>query len=116
MWSSGSRRATSTWSTRSWTSSAASAETKETKGDKAGYTYDETAYPVTVTVTDDPVNGKLLADVSYGEASESEEAPTAVDVVNQFDMTDVDVTLTLTKTIEDQSNSAKDGTFNFTLY
>ena len=89
---------------------------KETKGDQAGYTYDETAYPVTVTVTDDPVNGKLLADVSYGEASESEEAPTAVDVVNQFDMKDVDVTLTLTKKIDDQSNSAPEGTFNFKLY
>ena len=89
---------------------------KEVEGDEAGYTYSTETYPVTVTVTDDPVNGKLLADVSYGEADESGEAPTAVDVVNQFDMTDVDVTLTLTKTIDDQSNSAPDGTFKFKLY
>ena len=33
----------------------------EVKGDKPGYTYDETAHQVVFTVTDDPATGKLVA-------------------------------------------------------
>ena len=40
---------------------------KETIGSAAGYTYSTIEYPVVVTVTDDPENGKLVAEVSYGD-------------------------------------------------
>ena len=89
---------------------------KETLGSAAGYTYSTIEYPVVVTVTDDPVNGKLDASVSYGDYTVTSGDETLLDVINEFDMTDVDVTLTLTKTIDDQSNSAPDGTFTFKLY
>ncbi len=85
---------------------------KETVGDKAGYTYSTKTYPVTVTVTDNYKEAQLEASVSYGEDGTA----TSVDVVNEFDFTDVEVTLTLTKTIEDQSDSAPDSTFTFKLY
>ena len=82
----------------------------ETAGSDAGFTYDDKTYNVTVTVTDDQ-NGKLSATVKYAD-----EDQTSVEVVNEYEMTNAKVTLTLTKTIEDQSNSAPDGTFNFKLY
>jgi len=89
---------------------------KETVEVVPGYTYSTIEYPVVVTVTDDPENGKLVADVSYGDYTKTTDEDTLLDVINEFKMEDVDVTLTLTKIIEDQSNSAKDGKFNFTLY
>jgi pilin isopeptide linkage protein len=82
----------------------------ETAGDDDGFSYDSNQYTVTVTVTDDQ-KGMLTSTVKY-----TNEDQTSVDVVNEYEMTDVDVTLTLTKTIDDQSNSAPDGTFTFKLY
>ncbi|MBO5995371.1 MAG: DUF11 domain-containing protein, partial [Firmicutes bacterium] len=89
---------------------------KETLGSAAGYTYSTIEYPVVVTVTDDPINAKLEASVSYGDYTVTSGDETLLDVINEFDMTDVDVVLTLTKIIDDQSNSAPDGTFTFKLY
>ncbi|MBR4024461.1 MAG: Cna B-type domain-containing protein, partial [Firmicutes bacterium] len=89
---------------------------KETVEVVPGYTYSTIEYPVVVTVTDDPENGKLVADVSYGDYTKTTDEDTLLDVINEFKMEDVDVTLTLTKKIDDQSNSAPEGTFNFKLY
>lgn len=82
----------------------------ETKGDAAGFSYDETVYNVTVTVTDDPEHGKLVAEVAYAA-----EGATAVDITNPFKEQSVKVTLTVNKIIKDESNSAEDGTFTFEL-
>ncbi len=84
---------------------------KEVVESAAGFTYDTHTYDVTVTVTDNTDEGKLEAKVAY-----TEETDEAVNFVNTFDFKDAEVTLKLTKTIEDQSASATDSTFNFKLY
>ena len=76
----------------------------------AGWKYDTNTYTVTVTVTDDPVTGKLSATIAYPE-----EDQTAVEVVNEFREEGTEVVLTVNKEIEDLSNSAEDATFTFEL-
>ena len=87
----------------------------ETAGSKPGVTYDDTTYEVTVTVEDNG-KGQLAATVDYGAgSSDSEETKTSVDVTNTFAVESVDVVMSVTKQIDDQSNSAEDATFKFVL-
>ena len=81
---------------------------KETKGDAAGYIYDETEYPVTVTVED--VDGELVATVAYGSNGETE-----LSVENIYDPEDAEAAPRARKVVDDQSNSAPDETFTFQL-
>ncbi len=80
----------------------------ETAGDAAGYTYDTTEYPVTVTVED--VDGKLVATVSYGK-----ESATELTVTNIYDPKDAEAAPQARKVVEDNSDSAPDETFTFEL-
>ena len=84
---------------------------KETAGSDDGYTYDENEYEAVVTVTDDQ-NGKLVVS---NIAMVDDNIDTDVTIENEFAEESVDVELTATKTIKDESNSAKDATFTFTL-
>ena len=88
----------------------------EEAGSRKGMTYDTNTYDVIVHVTDNYETGKLEATVEYVKTSEDSEDQTSVIVTNDFQIESVDVELTLTKTIEDLSNSKKDSTFEFKLY
>ena len=85
-------------------------EVVESKGDKAGFTYDTTTYTVTVTISDNPETAKLEASVKY-----EKETAKAVEVINKFAETGTSVVLHVDKVIDDQSGSAKDATFTFQL-
>ena len=80
----------------------------ETKGDAAGFTYDTTAYPVTVTVTDK--GGKLEAVPVYGTG----EGSTTLKVTNKYSAKG-EAEIIGSKTVEDKSKSAPDETFTFVL-
>ena len=83
----------------------------ETEGSDAGFTYDKSTYDVVVTVQDDQEGHLEVTNIT--KVNETSQAN--VDVVNTFVEESVDVTLTLTKVIEDLSNSAPDATFTFQL-
>lgn len=70
-------------------------ELKEMAGTDSRFTYDETVYGVTITVTDD-LKGQLQAEVTYTKAEE----PVAEAVfTNTFTVPEVDVTIEASKTI-----------------
>ncbi|MCR5845073.1 MAG: Cna B-type domain-containing protein, partial [bacterium] len=74
-----------------------------------GWTFDENHYTVKVTVEDDQ-NGKLkVTKVTQVDDSAN------VEIVNTFKETSAEVTLHVDKVIDDQSDSAQDATFTFTL-
>ena len=91
-------------------------EVTEEAGTKAGMTYDSNKYTVTVKVEDD-LNGKLVATVKYAEesADSGEDTKTSVEVTNDFQIKPTEVTLNVTKKINDESDSAEDATFTFVL-
>ena len=82
---------------------------KEIAGTAAGMTYSEKEYAVTIEITDN-LEGALVAKINKEEIKK-----TAFDFENQFGQESIDVTLTVTKKIEDESNSAEDKTFKFRL-
>lgn len=68
---------------------------------------------VTVTLQDDG-NGKLSAITNYEQVANDSTTPGQT-ITNQYDATPASISLSALKTINDQSNSQKDGTFNFIL-
>ena len=72
--------------------------------------YDSTEKTITITVKDDNA-GKL-----YAEIGEEVASSTDVEVVNIFHEEGTEVTISVEKTIDDQSDSAQDKTFKFELY
>lgn len=86
---------------------------KEKIETKPGFTYDLSEYKVTVTVTDNPEEGNLEAEIAY---EKEETSVTDIEFINKFKMKGTEVELELTKNIDDQSDSAHDTTFEFKLY
>ena len=84
-------------------------EVQETAGSEAGWTYDTNTYEVEVTVEDDQ-NGQLkVTDITKVDETSN------VKIVNTFKEEEYDVTVNLTKVIDDQSDSARDAKFTFEL-
>ena len=85
----------------------------EEVGDKGGITYDASVYEVTVTVTDNTVEGKLEAEITKvektadGETSEVE----AVEFTNAYDAADTSIILTGKKNLTGRDLAAGEFTF-----
>ena len=85
----------------------------EEVGEKGGITYDASVYEVTVTVTDNTVEGKLEAEITKvektadGETSEVE----AVEFTNAYDAADTSIILTGKKNLTGRDLAAGEFTF-----
>ena len=78
----------------------------ETQGSDAGYIYDTSEYPVTITVND--LGGNLDATVDYGAVPE-------ITITNTYDPADCSVTIRARKVINDLTDSIPQATLNFEL-